>query len=209
MSQINNTQLDPAKRIPTWLARLCRWLLKLGGWEVIGQPPQAQKFIMIAAPHTSYWDLFIMLAVAWSLHVRLSWLSADKFFWGPHGWLFKKWGGIPVNRNSRNNIVQQVINAINAHDYIAIAISPEGTTKKLDHWRTGFYWMAEGANIPILFSFLDYANKRTGVRDELFWPTGDIEADLEEIRSFYGPIKGKYPHKYSDIRWRSTNKNKS
>lgn len=173
------------------------WLYALAGWKVEGAAPDVDKFVVIAAPHTSNWDLLFMLGVAYKFRVRLRWMGKDSLFKPPFGWLMKAMGGIPIDRSKANNIVSQMVDIYAAADELAVAIPPEGTRAKVRIWKTGFYNIAHGAGVPIAFGFLDYGRKVGGIGG-VFTTTGDYDRDLEEIKAFYAPITGKYPDRYKD-----------
>jgi len=173
------------------------WLYALAGWKVEGAAPDVDKFVVIAAPHTSNWDLLFMLGVAYKFRVRLRWMGKDSLFKPPFGWLMKAMGGIPIDRSKANNVVSQMVDIYAAADELAVAIPPEGTRAKARIWKTGFYNIAHGAGVPIAFGFLDYSRKVGGIGG-VFTTTGDYDRDLEEIKAFYAPITGKYPDRYKD-----------
>lgn len=176
-------------RIPSWLARL---ILKLLRWELVGEHPEVEKFVLIAAPHTATRDTLIMLCVASAFGVRMRFLVKEEMFKIPFVRFFmKRWGGIPVNRRERSNVVGTMAEMIRtAEGRFVLAISPEGTRGKTQ-WKTGFYYIAHGAGVPVVLGFIDFSTRRTGV-GPTFWTTGDIEADMEKIKAFYAPMKGKY-----------------
>ena len=181
-----------------FLQLLSRFLLKLIGWRLEGGFPNLPKYILVAAPHTTNWDFPIGLLLMWASGRRFHFLGKDALFRPPHGWLFRALGGIPVYRNRRSNFVGQIVEVIdNASDMI-IVISPEGTRKKVPYWKTGFYYMALGAKVPIVTAYLDYEHKAVGL-GPLIRPSGDIQADFAILRAFYGNIRGKYPQKQGPI----------
>jgi 1-acyl-sn-glycerol-3-phosphate acyltransferase len=180
----------------SWLGRL---FLKLMGWRLEGSAPDLLKYVIIVAPHTSNWDFLILLAMTFALKVRCVWLGKDSIFRPPFGVIFTLLGGIPIDRSSRQSVVEQAVQAFQSRKTMALAIGPEGTRKKTDHWKKGFYYIALGARVPIVFGFADYERKVTGL-GPTFVPTGDIQADMEVIRDFYKDIKGKFPEQFSDIR---------
>ena len=182
-------------------ARLARACLSLAGWSLVGEPPSSPKFVFIAAPHTSNWDLPLMLVAAWALGIRIHWLGKHTLFVGPFGWLFKMLGGLPVDRRERGGAVSQVVEAFARRDALCLAVSPEGSRGHRDYWKSGFYHMAREARVPIATGFLDYANRRCGF-GALIEPTGDVAADMDRIRAFYGPLKGKYPELQGPMRLR-------
>ncbi len=177
---------------------LSKLTLKLMGWKTAGQIPDTPKYVMIGYPHTSNWDAFIGLLVFTSMGLRLRWLAKDSLFKWPLGPILKFTGAIPVNRSQSQNFIEYSKELFNQYDRLILTLSPEGTRKKTAYWRTGFYYMALNAGVPIALGFLDYSSK-TGGFGPLIYPSGDIEKDLREIRQFYKGIKGKYPQLMGDI----------
>lgn len=172
--------------------------LKLAGWKAVGNMPDIPKFVMILAPHTSNWDLFFMLAILYSQGIKFYWLGNIGFFRWPTGRFFKWLGGIPVDPNLRQNMVQQTVELISTHEQIIIGISPEGTRDKTKYWKTGFYYIARQARIPIVCAFLDYG-RRVGGLGPTVLPSGSIEKDMTTIRRFYGDITAKHPANFEKI----------
>ena len=167
---------------------------RLAGWRVEGELPDEKKFVVIAAPHTSNWDFIFMLCCAVHWRVRLHWLGKDGLFKPPFGWFMRALGGIPVDRSKSNNVVAQMIDVFHDSPKLAVAIPPEGTRANVRRWKTGFYNIAHGAGVPIALGFLDYKRKVGGI-GMTFWPTGDYEKDLEEIKAFYGGVTPKFPER--------------
>ncbi|NVN99692.1 MAG: lysophospholipid acyltransferase family protein [Geobacteraceae bacterium] len=166
--------------------------LKLAGWRIEGVSPKAERFVMIAAPHTSNWDLPMTLVVVFALRLKVYYLAKHTLFRPPFG-LFLRWlGGIPVDRTKSNNLVEQIVDLYNSHDQLIIIVPPEGTRKKVRYWKSGFYHMAHGAKVPIALGFIDFKRKVAGLGGMLS-PSGDFEADLPVIQAFYSGIVGKNP----------------
>jgi len=170
--------------------------LKVFGWRLEGRLPDVNKLVVIAAPHTSNWDLPILLSLAFALKAKASWLGKHTLFRWPFGFLFRWMGGIPVYRSASQNVVAQSVEMFRNSEKLILAIPPEGTRGKVSHWKTGFYYIALGAEVPISLGFMDYKRKASGLGPTLY-PTGDIEADMEIIRNFYANVTGKYPDKAS------------
>ncbi|MEZ4452148.1 MAG: 1-acyl-sn-glycerol-3-phosphate acyltransferase [Nannocystaceae bacterium] len=170
---------------------LGRAWLRLHGWKSVGILDQ-KKFVLIAAPHTSNWDLLFMLAVAADMGVRVRWLGKHTLFRGPMGWLMRGLGGIPVDRGGRHNMVEQAAALFADADALILAVPPEGTRKSVRYWRSGFYWIAHQAKVPIGLGFLDYGKRRGGVGG-FVWTTGDVRKDLSVLRDFYADKRGKIP----------------
>jgi 1-acyl-sn-glycerol-3-phosphate acyltransferase len=175
---------------------LRRWMglawLKIFGWHVEGSRPSTEKAVVIAYPHTTNWDLPFTLATAFALDVEIHWLGKKGIFKPPFGWFFRMLGGIPVERSRSTNLVDGIVATLEPIDHVLVIIPPEGTRSQSGRWKTGFYWVAVGARLPIILGYLDYTRKCGGL-GEVFEPSGDIDADLDKIRSFYQGIKGKYP----------------
>lgn len=174
---------------------LFRWLsiaiLKLAGWKSVGEAPaDLKKCVMIAAPHTSNWDLPFMLMIAFVLRTKIYWMGKEQIFKFPFRRLMMWMGGIPVDRSKSNNMVQASVDAINNTEQLFLIVPPEGTRAKVTYWKTGFYHIAHQAGVPILLGFLDYSNKAGGILG-MFQPTGDIDADMKAIQEIYAPIMGK------------------
>ena len=166
--------------------------LKLTGWKVEGAlPPQAAKSVFIAAPHTSNWDLPYTLMVAFALRLNPYWMGKHTIFKAPFGPIMRWLGGIAVNRDQANNLVAASAQAIREADGpVQLIVPPEGTRSKTRYWKTGFYYIAQTAGVPIVMAYMDYAAKRSGL-GPLFQPTGDVEADMAAIKAFYAPFKGR------------------
>ncbi|CAM3739218.1 lysophospholipid acyltransferase family protein [Parendozoicomonas haliclonae] len=176
---------------------LVSWLaLKLAGWKIEGQAPNARKYVLIAAPHTSNWDFPLTLAMAFRLKIKVFWMGKASLFKGPMGPVMRWLGGIPVDRRQANGLVQQVVDEFNRCCDLVVAIPPEGTRSKVQKWKSGFYHVAHNAQVPIALGFLDFKRKVGGI-GELFEPTGNYEVDLETIQAFYRDIIGKKPHQFS------------
>jgi len=170
--------------------------LKVFGWRLEGRLPDVDKLVVIAAPHTSNWDLPVLLSLAFALRAKACWLGKHSLFRRPFGFLFRWMGGIPVYRSASQNMVAQSVEMFRKSEKLILTIPPEGTRSKVSHWKTGFYYIALGAGTPIAMAFIDYKRKVTGVGPTLY-PTGNIEADMEVIRNFYATVTAKYPDKAS------------
>lgn len=177
--------------------------LGLQGWKTDGEVPPYDKYVLIAAPHTSNWDLPFTLYTSYDVGVPVRWMGKKEIFrFGPWGWWMKYLGGLPVDRSKKNNLVQQCVDMFEQHDKLVLLVPPEGTRKGgRDTWRSGFYHIAMAANVPIVMGYLDYSNKRSGFGPAVH-PTGDIAADMEKIRAFYGPDMAKYPEFFREPRLR-------
>ena len=178
------------------LRRTAGLFLRVFGWRKEGQLPDIPKCVMIAAPHTSNWDLPVMLFFAFAFQTKLFFMVKDAVFRWPFGPLFRWLGGIPIDRTKPNGVVEQSIQAFRDNDELIMVVPPSGTRSKVRYWKTGFYHIANGAGVPIMLGFLDYRRKVGGVGPVVV-PTGDIEADMQAVRAFYADITGKNPEKAS------------
>jgi 1-acyl-sn-glycerol-3-phosphate acyltransferase len=178
-----------------WLARFA---LKRFGWKTDGNVPEGiRKAIIVAAPHTSYWDFVIGRLTYYAIRVNIRFLIKKEAFHFPLG-LFLKWlGGVPVDRGKyKNNMIMQVMDLFQKYDSIYIVITPEGTRKRVARWKKGFYLMAMEAGVPIALSFVDYGNKTGGI-GPVFYPCGNYEDDIQVIREFYKDKTPLHPERFS------------
>lgn len=177
---------------------LCRWLsvatLRLLGWRLDGDFPRLQKYVLIGAPHTSNWDFPLTLMFCFANRARIYWMGKHTLFRGPFGPLMRWLGGVAVDRRQNNSLVEQMVTEFRQRDTLVLAVPPEGTRGRVAEWKSGFYYIAQGAGVPIALAYLDYPNKRGGIL-ALYQPSGDVAADLPQIRAFYRNITGKHPHK--------------
>jgi 1-acyl-sn-glycerol-3-phosphate acyltransferase len=171
--------------------------LKATGWKVEGSlPPEGNKSVFIAAPHTSNWDLPYTLMVCFALRLNVVWMGKSSIFKWPFGAVMRWLGGIAVNREQSTNLVAASAQAlVDADDSVQLIVPPEGTRSKAAKWKTGFYYIALAAKVPIVMAYMDYSQKRSGL-GPLFYPSGDIEKDMIAIRAFYAPFKGKNAAQY-------------
>jgi 1-acyl-sn-glycerol-3-phosphate acyltransferase len=169
-----------------------RLTLKALGWQVLGElPANASKSVLIAAPHTSNWDLPYTLMVAFCLNLDIRWMGKASLFSWPFGAVMRWLGGIAVNREKSTNLVAASAAAIVAAEGpLQLVVPPEGTRGKTRHWKTGFYYIALQAQVPIVMAYMDYERKVSGL-GPVFQPTGDADADMATIKAFYAPIKGR------------------
>lgn len=181
--------------------RLGRAVLRIRHWHLEGGPPDESKYVMIAAPHTTNWDLLYLLAMAFAADVKLSWLGKDSLFKGWMGKLMRVLGGVPVPRGERSGMVESLVAEFAAAESLVVVIPPEATRGYTDHWKSGFYRIAKVAEVPIACGYLDYANKVGGF-DTMIWPSDDLEADMGKFRAFYADKQGKYPDQVGRIRLR-------
>ena len=176
---------------------LCRLYLKLIGWKTgSALDPTIKKCVLVAAPHTSNYDYPVSLATLYAHGVRVRFLGKKSLFRFPLGILMRATGGIPVDRSKHTNMVDMMINMFRERDELILMIPAEGTRSYVKEWKSGFYYTALGANVPIVLGYLDYGKKIAGFGD-LFQPTGDYQKDLSQIQNFYRQFKARHPEKSS------------
>lgn len=168
-------------------------LYRLLGWQVLGQAPSDKKLVIIAAPHETNWDLTQMLGIAFYYRIPVRWMGKHTLGKGPFGWFMRWWGLLPVNRHSSTNLVDQVAEAFENAEEMAVVIAPEGTRSNVKAWKTGFYNIASKAKVPIALGFIDYERKYGGI-DGVLIPSGDYEADMEMTATFYAARVSRVNH---------------
>lgn len=180
------TEYGPIAR---WIGRT--WL-RIFGWKLVGSNPGVPKCIVACAPHTSYWDFPHTLAAAMALSVPCVFMIKDAAFFWPLGILLRWLGGIPINRKAPEGVVEQMVRVIQESDRINVVITPEGTRSNVKFWKLGFYRIAVGAGVPILFGIINYKEKWIGTA-ELFHPVGDLEEDWKRITHVFETRVGVTP----------------
>lgn len=179
----------PRSPLAEWVGRTA---LKLMGWRIEGELPKLDKFVVIGAHHTSNWDFVIFIAVKFVLRLNARWFGKHTIFRWPFGALMRLWGGIAIRRERQGNTVEQAVRAFAEHEQFMLILSPEGTRKKVERWKMGFYHIALGAGVPIVLGALDYQNRRVFI-GPTFVPTSDEAADIKAILAFYRPFIPKKP----------------
>ncbi len=173
-----------------------RAMMSASGWKFEGQMPDEPKFVIIVAPHTSNWDFFVGLAALFALGFRISFMGKHTIFRWPLG-IFMRWlGGIPVERSVSMDRVHETVEAFNRNDRLILAVAPEGTRKLVKDWKTGFYYVADGAHVPIVPVAFDFGRKVVGIAPPVR-TTGNREADMREIKAFYCNVVAKHPEDFS------------
>ncbi|MEZ4870601.1 MAG: lysophospholipid acyltransferase family protein [Caldilineaceae bacterium] len=171
---------------------LARAALRTSGWRIEGTLPDLPQFVAVAAPHQSSWDFFLGMLIIFSLGIRANWLAKHTLFRWPIGGIMRWLGGIAVNRTGRHNVVEQAVQAFNRRDQLIVGVAPEGTRRQAGcpvvEWKSGFYYIALGANVPILLLYIDNAN-RCFHFGPLIETTGDKEADLAKIQHWYSSLR--------------------
>ena len=167
-------------------------LFTLLGWKFVGNFPKEKKYVVIAAPHTSWIDFPIAILARMASGIMINYIGKDSLFKGPFGFFFRALGGTPVDRTKNNKLVDAIVEIFNSRDEFRLGLSPEGTRKKVEQWKTGFYYIAKGANVPIVMATLDFENKQIKI-SEPYHTTENMEKDFEYFKGFFQNVKGKNP----------------
>jgi len=177
-----------------WISKFYLWII---GWKIDSAlPASVKKCVLVAAPHTSNMDYPIALATLYASGVRVRFLAKKSLFRFPLGILMRLTGGLPVDRSKHNNMVEALVDMFSRKKELILMIPPEGTRKYVKEWKSGFYYTALGAGVPIALGYLDYGRKVSGF-GELFWPKGNYQQDLQSIQDFYRQFEARYPEKSS------------
>lgn len=170
------------------------FFLKISGWKVVGELPENRKLVLVGAPHTSNWDFVVLMCMVGYKRMRVSFLGKHTLFEGPFSWFFYYVGGVPVDRKSKDagDIVEQVVDEFETREHIWLGVSPEGTRKKVDKWKTGFHRIASAAQVPVFPIFIDGGNKTVGYGD-LMDLSEDVDSDIARLKAFYAQFRGIRP----------------
>ena len=190
--------LEPCSWLSHQIGRLVLWAL---GWTAQGEVPPGRRFVVVAAPHTSYWDYPIAQAFAWKRGFRLQTLVKHTAFWGPLGPLLRALGCIPVDRRAHGGLVEQLAKRIQAADRIALIVPPTGTRTRTEFWKSGFYHITRAAEVPLVCCTCDYSTRTVEILD-CFLLTGDLHADMDRLRALYRPEQARHPEWMSVVRLR-------
>jgi 1-acyl-sn-glycerol-3-phosphate acyltransferase len=183
------------------ISKLALFFLHLLGWDLIGKRPEPRKYVMVGAPHTSNWDFIYFYLGALAFKIPISFMIKDTVFKGPLAPILRWMGGIPIDRSNRHNVVEQMVDAFNERKDLALLIPPSGTRRRTDYWKSGFYYIALEAKVPLVLAIMDYGSKQVGTK-EIYMLTGDLKRDMAVIRGVYEPVVAKYPEMKSRIRLR-------
>jgi len=172
-----------------YLAKFCIWIT---GWKTAGTPVPISKSVMVIAYHTSNWDAAVCIAFNLALRTRVSFVAKESVFWWPLGNFLRSVGGVAVKRGSKEDFVGRMVGEFKSRDYFVLAMTPEGTRKRTGSWKTGFYYIALGAGVPVQLAALDYKNKAF-----VFSPpmdlTGNLDLDVGKMREFFRPTEPRHP----------------
>ena len=178
-------------------SRAAALTLRLAGWQWEGALPAEKKFVCLAYPHTSNWDGVVLLLVARTVGLDMRFMIKSEWTRGPLGPLMRGFGAVAVDRSKKNNIVDDMIAEFGRCESMQLVIPPEGTRGRTDGWRSGFYYIARGANVPVVPGYLDFRRKRAGMGPPVYL-TGDVKADMDKLRAFYAQQKVT-PHNPADV----------
>lgn len=178
------------------MKKICKFIIKLIGWKIVVRTNLPDKSVICVAPHTSNWDLLLGLIVYKSMGRKASFLIKKDWFFFPMNLLFRAVGGIPVDRSKKTSLTEQMAEEYSKRDRFELAITPEATRKLNTEWKKGFYFIAQAAAVPIVVTTIDYAKKEVDFK-AVFHPTGDVDADIEEIKSYYKDVTAKHPEYFS------------
>jgi 1-acyl-sn-glycerol-3-phosphate acyltransferase len=194
---MTDTLLSCPRRGTAFSRGLGRWLLRLGGWRVEGQLPDEPRFVLIVAPHTSNWDFIIGVLAMLAVGIRLSWLGKHTVFRFPIVGLLRWLGGEPVDRSTHHGLVEAHIDRFQTRPQWVLAIAPEGTRKRVEQWKMGFYRIAIGAGVPILPVVMDYSRRVLDL-GTLYRPSGDEDTDMRAIRGRYRKEMARHPEAFAE-----------
>ncbi len=177
--------------------------LRFSGWQYEGDVPPEKKYVALAVPHTSNWDGLLLVAILQSIGLQMEWMVKDSWIKSPIGPVLRRVGAIGINRSKHTNVVDQMVEQFKTRDAFVLGIPPEGTRSRAEHWKSGFYHIARGADVPVVTGYLDFARKRAGLGPAIRM-TGDVRADMDKIRAFYSAKDPKPydPSKFGPIRLR-------
>ena len=176
-----------------------RAMMRITGWTFVGELPEIPKFVIIVAPHTSNWDFFAGLWALFALDLKSQWFGKASLFRPPLGFFMRAINGRPVRRDTPEGVVAQMAAAVRAEEQFVLTITPEGTRKSVDQWRTGFYRIAEAAHVPIVPVAFDWSRREIRISAPVY-PSGSLDADVEVMQALYRLEMARHPEGF----WRSS-----
>jgi hypothetical protein len=197
----DNDARDAAPQRRTLLQRACLGILALFGWTPLSAPLPGPKGVIIVYPHTSNWDFILGLLYRFGTGLQANWMGKDSIFRWPVRGLFLRMGGVPINRRAASGFIGAAIEKYKTQDWLWLALAPEGTRKKTDHIKSGFYQIAVGAGVPCGLGFIDYRTKTLGI-EEFVRFSGDPAEDIALLQAFYAKKGGRFPGQGSELRFR-------
>lgn len=178
---------------------LSKLILRWAGWKTGSiKGVELPKCVICVAPHTSNWDFIIGKLFYTAMGCNAGFLMKKEWFFFPLGFLFKSLGGVPVDRSKRTSVTDQMVEVFNSREKFQLAITPEATRKPAEEWKRGFYYIAQSAQVPILLAYFDYKKKEVGILD-IFYPTGNVDKDITQIREKYRGVSGRNPENFIEI----------
>jgi 1-acyl-sn-glycerol-3-phosphate acyltransferase len=186
---------DAPRRNRPLLVAFGRLGMRAMGWRFSGEIPRIPRFIVIVAPHTSNWDFPVGVFAMFALDLDAHWFGKDTLFWPPFGWILRRLGGRPVRRDSAEGVVAEMAKIVRAEPKFLLALAPEGTRKPVARWRSGFYRIAQAADVPIVPVWFDWSTRTIGIAAP-FDVTGDLPRDMGLLRGMYRAEMGRYPSKF-------------
>ncbi|HSD60229.1 MAG TPA: 1-acyl-sn-glycerol-3-phosphate acyltransferase [Burkholderiales bacterium] len=190
----------PAQRPPTLTRRWAHRLLALFGWTADIAWPPAPRAVIVVYPHTSNWDFVVGIVARYAAGFPVQWVGKDSLFRGPFGTLLRSWGGIPVNRRQSTGFIGQLMEEFRRRSWMWVVFTPEGTRSYRDYWKSGFYYLALEAKVPVGLAYIDYKRRQVGLQSYIVL-TGDVERDLDAMRAVYAGKVGKHPELAGPIRF--------
>ncbi len=179
----------------------CLALLRLFGWTPVLVPPPGPKGLIVVYPHTSNWDFILGVLFRVGTGLKAHWMGKEEMFRWPVAGLYRRIGGIPINRRERTGFIAAMVEEFRKRDRLWVAVAPEGTRSHTDHLKSGFYHLALAADVPVGLGAIDYGRKRISI-DTYVRFTGDVGRDLEVLRSYYADKRGRVPANAGDFRFR-------
>lgn len=171
-------------------------LYTLLGWKTVGSfPDELKKYVLIAAPHTHWLDFPLGILIKYAEGLPANFIGKASLFEPPFGFIFRRLGGAPVDRSKSSNKVDSIVAIFNSREQFILGMSPEGTRKKVNAWKTGFYYIAKGANVPIVMCTLDFKNKQAKI-SEPYYLTENMDEDFSFFYKYFENVQGKIPENY-------------
>lgn len=180
---------------------IARLFWSVSRWKLVTTPAPDRPTILIGAPHTSNWDFVLMLAIAWRLKIDFRWLGKKSLFKGWRGPIMRKIGGIPVDRADPSRVVTEIVDRVKSGEVFSLVVTPDGTRGAHSHWKSGFYRIARETGLPVTLGYVDRTTMTTGLGPTLEM-TGNVAADMDDIRAFYADKAGFTPSQRVEPRLR-------
>ena len=180
------------RRGSAWRRALGRVALSILRWRILGDVPPIPKFVAVVAPHTSNWDFIVCVASMFAIDVDVRWLGKHTLFRKPLGWLLRWLGGVPIQRDAAEGVVEQVAAVIRAEKEIILAVTPEGTRNRVPQWKTGFHRIAAAADVPIVPVQLDWSRREVRIREPVL-PGNDVAGDIAALQTLFSPDMARHP----------------